>query len=206
MIYGTVPPGPGFIGGLISSGAGRGTALTIPAVGMLVYLKDAATNAILTYTYTDTSGAYFFSGIANGSYTIYPVDYQYHTIPWIDVTLSASSDSVAGISFIEHTGSHTITPYTTPVPVCCGLVTPKFGTYPNPAGNELNIYWGNEPTGKADLIITDLAGREVYKTVFNLSSHNGNSKLDLSPIKNGAYILTIKSADINYTNKLMIQR
>ncbi len=206
MIYGTVPPGPGFIGGLISSGAGRGTAMGAPAVGMLVYLKNAATNAILTYTYTDTSGAYAFSGLGNGSYTIYPVDYQYHTTPWIDLTLTTSSDSVAGISFYEHTGNNTITPYPTPVPVCCGgPITVKMGMYPNPAGNELNIYWADEPTGAVDVTITDLAGREVYKAALNMGSHSGTAQVDLSSIGNGAYLISVKSNHISYANTLMIQ-
>ena len=205
MIYGIVPPGPGFIGGLISGGAGRGTAGGTPVAGMLVYLKNATTNAIITYTYTDGTGAYSFSGIANGSYTIYPVDYKYHTIPWIDVTLSTSSETASAVSFYEHTGNHTITPYPTPVPVCCGLMTSQIGVFPDPAGNELNIFWGDEPTGNASVIITDLVGHEINNSVLNMSSHSGTAKLDLSPINNGIYVITIKAPGINYTNKLVIQ-
>ncbi len=207
MIYGTVPSGPGFIGGLISSGAGKGTSGGVPVVGMLVYLKNATTNAILTYTYTDGSGNYSFGGLANGSYTIYPVDYHYHTIPWIDVTLSASSDTAAGVGFYQHNTSGTITPYATPVPVCCGLLPETaIGLFPNPAGSDVNITWSNEPTGDVPVVISDLAGRKIYETVLNMSSHNGISNLDISSLNNGVYIITIKSNDINYTNKLVIQR
>ncbi len=115
MIYGTVPSGPGFIGGLISYGAGRNTASGVPAVGMLVYLKDAANN-ILTYTYTDVTGAYAFSGLANGSYNIYPVDYKYNTIAWLGATINSSAETFNSGDFYQHTTLHTITPYGT---VCC---------------------------------------------------------------------------------------
>ncbi|MCW3122311.1 MAG: C-terminal target protein, partial [Flavipsychrobacter sp.] len=48
MIYGTVPAGPGFIGGNVYSGAGKGTSGETLYPGMLVYLKDAITKQILT--------------------------------------------------------------------------------------------------------------------------------------------------------------
>ena len=208
MIYGTVPPGPGFIGGLISSGAGRGTAGAAPAVGMLVYLKDAVTGNILTYTYTDATGAYSFSGIANGSYIIYPVDYHYHTTPWTPVALSTTTETINSIDYYEHTLLGTITPiYTTPVPVCCGpSMGPVITMIPNPVTSDANIYWGNQPIGTASLQITDMTGREVSRSVLEMTDHNGHTKLDVSSLNNGVYIINIWSKDINYTNKLVIQR
>ncbi len=207
MIYGTVPSGPGFIGGLISSGAGRGTSGGVPVEGMLVYLKDAATNAILTYTYTDAAGAYSFSGIANGSYTIYPVDYHYSTIPWAGVTLSTSAETATGISFYQHTVHGTITPLiTTPVPVCCGPTITETGFFPNPACNEISFYWKNAPIGNVDLRITDITGREVYHFPVNVSDHTGILKLNISSLNIGIYVVSLRSKDINYMNKLTIQK
>ena len=208
MIYGTVPAGPGFIGGLISSGAGRNTAGGTPVAGMLVYLKDAASGTTLTYTYTDGTGAYSFSGIANGSYIIYPVDYRYHTTPWMSVSPSTSLETVTGIDFYQGTTSHTIIPNgTTPIPVCCGVAQePQVGMYPNPAGDEVNIWWANQKTGNANILITDITGREVYSSVFSLNAINGKNTLDISGLSNGVYIVTIKSDGINYLHKLAIQK
>ena len=204
MIYGTVPTGPGFIGGLIISGAGRGTASGVPVAGMLVYLEDTL-NHELTYTYTNTSGRYSFTGLQYGHYRVYPEDYQYHTTPWISITLSATSDSVSSANFYQNTTNHTIIPgsnlHTTPI----GSTT-KISVYPNPAINELNVNWTNEQTGKAHISITDVTGRMVYESAFDMAAASGNVQLDISNINSGIYFIAIKSESISYTNKLLIQR
>ena len=204
MIYGTVPTGPGFIGGLISTGAGRNTAGAVPAVGMLVYLKDPSNN-ILTYTYTDATGAYSFSGLANGSYNIYPVDYKYNTTAWLGATINSSAETFNSGDFYQHTTLHTITPYGT---LCCGpiVTTPSINLYPNPAMNEVNINWKNEKTGDADIIITDMTGREVYRSVLNINTASASAQLDIHSLNDGIYFITIKSGSISYTNKLAVQR
>ena len=204
MLYGTVPSGPGFIGGLISSGAGRGTSGAVPAVGMLVYLKNAAGN-ILTYTYTDATGAYSFSGIANGTYSIYPMDYHYSTIPWTTITLTSASETFNTASFYEHTTLRTITPLGT-TGILPSTLKNSFTIYPNPVINELNINWTNEKTGDATIKITDITGREVYSSVLNINTTNGNTQLDTHNFNNGIYFITIKSNNISYTNKMLIQR
>ena len=204
MLYGTVPSGPGFIGGLISSGAGRGTSGAVPAVGMLVYLKNAAGN-ILTYTYTDGTGAYSFSGIANGTYSIYPMDYHYSTTPWTTITLTSASETFNTASFYEHTTLRTITPIGT-----TGISTPtlknSFTIYPNPVINELNINWTDEKTEDATIKITDVTGREVSSSILNINATSGNAQLDTHNLNNGIYFITIKSSSVLYTNKLLIKR
>ena len=205
MIYGTVPTGPGFIGGLISSGAGKGTSGGVPVAGMLVYLKDNATNTILTYTYTDATGAYSFSGIGNGSYIVYPVDYHYHTVPWTNVTLTTSNETMNAASFYEHTTSRTITPFGL---VCrdLGTASAYLTTYPNPAGNEVTIAWGSQITGNGALVITDITGKELYNAPINLSAASGSTNINTTGLDNGIYFISIRSAGINYSNKLLIAR
>jgi len=204
MIYGTVPSGPGFIGGLISSGAGRGTASSVPVAGMLVYLEDGSGN-ILTYTYTNTSGIYSFSGLAYNNYRVYPEDYQYHTTPWISITLNATSDSVASADFYQNTTNHTIIPgnnlHTTQI-----VTTTKINVYPNPAINELNVNWENEQTGTAHISIIDMTGRTVYETGLEMAATSGNALLDISNINNGIYVILIKSDNISYKGRLLIER
>ncbi len=72
--------------------------------------------------------------------------------------------------------------------------------------NEVNISWMNEKTGSADIIIRDITGREVYKSVLNISAANANTQLDIHNLNDGIYFITIKSSSISYTNKLEIQR
>lgn len=204
MIYGTVPTGPGFIGGLVSSGAGRGTASGVPVPGMLVYLEDGAGN-ILTYTYTNSSGLYSFSGLAYGSYRIYPEAYRYYTTPWISISLSASTDSVTSADFYQNTTLHIITPgndlHTTQI-----VPATKISVYPNPAINELNVSWENEQTGKATAIITDITGRAVYKSAIEMTTASGIAQLDIQGIVSGIYFIMIKSDSITYTGKILIQQ
>jgi Secretion system C-terminal sorting domain/SdrD B-like domain/Bacterial Ig-like domain (group 2) len=202
MIYGTVPPGPGFIGGFVYAGAGKGTAGEVPVAGMIIYLKNAS-GSMLTHTYTATDGSYSFSGIANGDYTIYPEDYKYHTTPSPVITLSTSVESVEAVNFKEHTSYGTITPYdkTNVHQVTAG--TTGISIFPNPTSGELSIQWENKTTGNAEVIITDMTGREVIRTSVNISTTTGQAHIDLAGISEGVYIITIKAANINYTGRLV---
>ena len=77
MVYNTVPPGPGFISGYISTTTA--TPGFVPAPGVLVLLLDGISGSVITFTYTDASGNYSFSNIAVGNYIIYPEEFG--TIP-----------------------------------------------------------------------------------------------------------------------------
>ncbi len=138
MVYGTVPTGPGFIGGFISSGAGKNTAGDVPAVNMIVYLMDA-TRHVLTYSYTDASGNYGFSNLGYGSYIIYPEDLNYATTPSSVITLTASATSVTATNFKQHTTSKTITPNLPSVIATVNLLGSDCVLYPNPVADELSV-------------------------------------------------------------------
>ena len=204
MLSGTVPPGPGFIGGNVYSGAGRGTSGNVPAAGMLIYLKDG-TGAVLTYTFTDTTGAYSFSSLAYGDYIIYPENYSYYTTPSAIITLSAANPTATGVNFKEHTTFGTITPFD-----ITGIKTINSNAgitiFPNPANTNLVIQWQDHPMGKANLVISDMLGREVYKTAININAVNGQSQLNLASLKEGIYLITIKSDHIYFSSKLQVEK
>jgi len=204
MIYGTVPSGPGFIGGLISEGAGRGTSTLIPAVGMLVYLRDGSTNHILTHTYTDNTGAYSFSGLAAGNYIVYPENFDEYTIPSSLVTLTTAVANVTNVDFVDHTNSRLITPYSATA-VKTVTSTEGLNVYPNPTTGALNIQWANQSIGNANVVVTDVLGRVVNNSILNINAVSGQSKLDLSNLKAGIYTLSIKSDNICYTSKLQLE-
>ncbi len=201
MVYGTVPSGPGFISGNVYSGAGKGTSTAAP--GMLIYLKNTAGH-IITYTYTDASGAYSFGSLANGSYVIYPEAYKYYTT-YATVTLSPDNETVSGIDFKQHTTSGTITPIVTPsgnpVLTSSGGIT----VFPNPVVGTLNIQWTNQPTGSANITITDITGRVVYNANMDINTASGSSKIDVSGLQNGMYLIAIKYGNISYNDKIAVQ-
>ena len=203
MVYGTVPTGPGFIAGYVVSGAGRGTTGDVPAVGMLIYLKDVAGH-ILTYTYTDAAGYYSFSSLANGSYIIYPTAYQYRTTPSAIITLTTAMESYTAIDFRQRTTSRTIIPYVIPSGIPT-ISTNGFAVFPNPTSGDLNFEWNSQVAGNAEVVIADITGREVYHTTINMATANGNTHMDVKGLNNGMYILSIHSATTNYSGKLMVQ-
>ena len=202
MVYGTVPSGPGFISGYISAGAGRGTSGDVPAVGMIVYLKDASGH-ILTYTYTDGTGMYSFSSLANGTYMIYPENYAFYTTPSAVITLTSSNESITGIDFKQHNTSGTITPIdATAVQT---VAAQDFNIYPNPATGNLNIQWANKTTGNADVTITDVTGRVVIASTIKINTTSGQSQINVSDLNNGIYLISIKGESVNYNGKVMVQ-
>ena len=203
MNYGVVPSGAGFIGGLISSGAGRGTSGDIPAVHMLVYLKNATTG-IVTYTYTDATGAYSFGSLGNGSYYVYPEKLNDSTVPSAMQTLSATAEILNGINFKEFTTSKIIKPVTEGVAI--QTVPQTLTVFPNPATSSININWNEMPSGEATLTVTDMTGREVYHSAISVANASGSAHVALPGLVDGAYLLRITSAVINYTEKLTIQK
>jgi hypothetical protein len=204
MQYGTVPAGPGFISGYVVSGAGKGTAGDVPAPNMLIYLLDATTHRPITYTYTNISGGYSFSGIAYGNYIIHPEEYQYNTIESAVITLSTTSGSATAVDFRQYTTSRVIKPFVIVTTAIGAAATTGLNIYPNPTSGNLNINWTNQKAGEATLVITDMIGRAVYSTQLNLNSTTGQTSVSLNDLKTGLYMISVKSDNINYSGKLQI--
>ena len=197
MIYGLVPAGAGTISGLIVTDAGA------PAAGMLVYLMNSA-NQVLTYTYADGTGEYTFSGLADGSYFIYPEEYKYYTTESSAIPLSTADEVVTGISFKQYISRGTITQYNS-LTVSSHRSTPEINIYPNPSSGQVNIEWQQQVTGDAAFIITDVAGQEVYRSSIDINVVSGKAHFDISELKEGVYLLSIKSANINFNKKLVVE-
>ncbi len=204
MIYGTVPAGPGFIAGNVYSGAGKGTTGEAPVEGMVVYLRNTATQ-VLTYTYTTATGSYFFGDLAYGSYVIYPEEFDYYTTPSAVITLSAASPSVTGINFKQHTDNGTITPMG--ATFVQGMQRQNaISAYPNPAQNEITLQWTGLTTGAADIIITDLVGRSVLERTLEIKAATGNKIIDISGLGSGFYLLSFRSGNEHFVQKITIEK
>ncbi len=199
MAYGTVTSGPGFIGGLISAGAGRGTSGDVPAPNVLVYLKNT-TSGIITHTYTDNTGAYSFPSIANGAYIIYPEVMGFATIPSSTITLSASSETATGVNFKQYNTTKIVRPIVAGV---ANINSNEFSIAPNPASYVLNINWANTVNEAASLIITDVTGRVVVNSVIDMTS--GTTSVSLNGLNEGVYIVNINSNTANFSEKLVVK-
>ena len=188
MIYGTVPSGTGFISGFVVSGAGKGTSTEVPLPNVLVYLIDATTNNILTYTHTDLSGAYSFSGLANGTYIIYPEVYKYYTTPSAVLTLSTFTDTIIYVNFKQHTTLGTITPFLITTGINQGASIWSPSVFPNPAKDELNI---SGITGVTNYKLESVTG----VTLQDGNIEPLNNSIPMHNIIPGIYILELTSKD-----------
>jgi hypothetical protein len=200
MVYGTVPPGPGFISGYVYAGAGKGTTGDAPEPGMTIYLKNAVTGTVLTHVQTDATGLYSFGSLGYGTYIIYPESYKYYTTPSDVITISATSTSVNAVNFRKSTTFGTIKPKST------RTVTPKMEQYyivPNPTSGEVMITWPSVTSGNAVVTVTDLTGRTVYSNEFNATTGKADVELNL---ENGIYFVAVKTINYNYSTRLMIQK
>jgi uncharacterized protein YjdB len=206
MQYGVVTPGPGFISGNVMAGANKQTVTYIPSVGLKMYCIDAATGTMVQQTTTDASGNYTMSNLVVGkSYYIHPEDGGYFTTDYPSFTITTSSPTASSISFLQHTLSHTITPVGAEV-VNNRFTTASVAAYPNPTSGKLNIQWQEPTAEKASVTITDITGRDVFKSSIDMNQGSGVNQLDLSGLTTGLYMINIKSAAINYNSKIQVQK
>ena len=205
MNYGTVTTGPGFIGGNVTMGADRATTAGIPAVNMLIFCVNTTTAALMQQTHTDATGAYHFSNLPVGAtYTIYPEAINYVTTPYTSMSLTTGSPS-NGISFIQHTVSKTITPvpeYTKPIID----VTPSVVVFPNPTSGKLTILYQGNTACNGSVNVTDITGRQVLSANFSMNNGSGTKNIDLTDLNAGLYIISVKADNINYTNKIQLEK
>ncbi len=206
MGYGTVSGGPGFVAGNVTTGANKGTADAIPAVGMYVFCVNAGTGAVLQQAITNSAGNYSFTGLPVGvPLTIYPEDMSYTTTPYPTITLTSAASSVTAANFKQSTLYRTIVPITSSV----GTVATTHGllsVYPNPATNAVTVQWANlTTTGVANITITDVTGRVVLTASADMNQPTGQQKLNIGQLAKGLYVLHVRGNDLNVTRKLEVE-
>jgi hypothetical protein len=203
MMGGTPPAGTGFISGNVTTGANRGTTGGIPVAGLKMYLLDAMSTLLLS-TRTDASGNYTFGSLPAGSYTVFPDSLNYLTTPYSGITLTSSAPSMSAAGFIQHTLSHTITPIGT-FEKNINATDASVIAFPNPSNGKLHVAWSESASETAGISVTDITGRGVYHASIELTKGNGMKMIDLSNLADGLYLINIKSANVNYNNKLQIE-
>jgi hypothetical protein len=205
MAYGTGTTGPGFIGGSVTAGANKGTAEGDPVVNQLVYCINDATGAILQQTYTNSLGQYSFSNLPTGAtYKVYPELMSFTTTPYPTISLTSSSSSVTAASFRKNTLPKTITPITSGVAEV-NANNAGISVYPNPANGAVNVSWNVAITGTATITVSDVTGRIVLSTTADMTSANGTTKVDVSTLYAGMYLISVKNNGVNYNTKVSIQ-
>jgi hypothetical protein len=190
---GTPTSGPGFVGGNISAGAGKGTGTGIE--GMLVYLRGS-NNQLIALTVTDADGDYSFSNIATGTYSVYPEAINYNTTPFNTINVTSGQAHIGAIDF-EQTSDEIKPKNTTGIT----KVTEKDGLkiYPNPAKNSVSIE--NQNGLFNDVKIMNAVGQLIKE----VSLKNGINKVDVSEMNAGIYYLLISGSEGSRSMKFVKQ-
>ncbi|KAA5533216.1 PKD domain-containing protein [Taibaiella lutea] len=193
MQSGTVTSGPGFIGGNISAGAGKGTGTGVE--GMLVYLRGN-NNQLIALAFTNAEGDYSFSNIPTGTYSVYPEAINYATTPYNTINVTASQAHVSAIDF-EQTNDEIKPKNTTGIT----KVSEKDGLkiYPNPAKNSFTIDNQNGLFNEVKIM------NAVGQLIKEISLKNGINKVDVSEMNAGIYYLLISGNDSSRSMKLVKQ-
>ncbi len=205
MMTGTSTSGPGFISGNVLTGANRGTSGSIPVVGlhMVALNTSGSTATVAQMTYTDGSGNYTFSNLPTGTYTVFPDSINFITTPYTNIVLTSGAPTYSTAAFTQHTIAKTITPGVESIKNLSAVASVV--AFPNPTNGRLNIMWNEKATENASVVISDITGREVYITTLTLTDGNGISPVDLSSLNNGLYVISIKTATLNYDGKIEIR-
>jgi hypothetical protein len=86
-----------------------------------------------------------------------------------------------------------------------GQTTASFRLFPNPSSGSLSISWEDQIVGNAVIALSDVTGREVKRLMISNSGTTGTQQIDLSELKDGIYLVTIKSESVHYNSKIFIQ-
>jgi hypothetical protein len=192
--YGTVTSGPGFIGGLISAGANKGTGAGIPNMTVLLL---SSTGTPVASTTTDANGNYSFSNLAPATYKVHPEDAGFTTTE-ATATIVSGSPTVNGINFSRSISGKTITPSAVGI---TNISKQAFVVYPNPTIDIVTVEWNSDIANNASIIITDIAG----KTINSTNGTNGKAVINIIGAPKGLYFMTIKAGNEATTQKLIVQ-
>lgn len=197
----TTSPGPGFIGGDVTTGANKGTADGDPVPGLLVVCVNDATGAVVQHTYTDATGAYEFTNLALGTYRIHPEFINYATVAYPAVTLSAASTSMTAASFRKNTLSKTITPILVSVKEVANPQNVMVTVHPNPAHNQFTLTVDGQVAANVTAYLCDITGK-VLQTI---PTTTATTTIDVSGLPMGLYLLRYTDGSNNKTIKISIQ-
>ena len=82
------------------------------------------------------------------------------------------------------------------------IVRPSFAVYPNPSNGMVSLYIDEVNSNSTSIIVQDMFG----KTVLSTSVEVGLSRLNLSNLSAGVYMVTLEDNGSRSTEKLVIQK
>lgn len=199
---GTNPGGPGFIGGLISQGAGK-NGPGDPMEGMSVMIMDA-NGMPVTHTLSHEDGTYELSGLAYGTYTVI-VDFWGKTSQTHTITLSEANPRMEKADFnVNEDFIEAVSPTTS----MSGLIDMNsLSLYPNPANQKTTLELSLLQSSELTISVSDLSGKQVRSVQVEAAAGTQKIKIQTNDLPEGLYLLNIRSGnEFLITQKLMISR
>jgi len=163
--------------------------------------RTKSSGNVIAYTTTDDNGDFAFFNIPDGDYTVevdipgIPHD-SYHNVTVTGGELIMNLDYLVGEEYIYAQNGPNIVPSVSDN-------QEKIVLYPNPCNGSLYIKNEKSEDLTLQVEIYNLAGICLYSESIDISS--SISKLDVSSLKEGLYIIKIKGNTIHYHQKLMIK-
>lgn len=169
-----------------------------PLAGVSVYLRDTQTGEILAYTATDETGAFAFTELLEGTYTL-AVDYQ--GMPMQENTVAVRNNQ-------ETTILATVTDKITVAieeEVITGLndkdSPTSISVFPNPVTNSFVVQTSDLEWVGGIIRLQNILGHTVYQGVVQSTT----SLVDVTQLHAGVYLLTVEGAEVVVTHKIVKQ-
>ncbi len=189
LLQGTTLSGPGFIGGLVTQGANKGTAVGDPIANLTIYLRNAA-GAPVASTITNANGSYGFSNLPIGSYSVYPDAITFTTTPSANLIVTATTTQLTGNNFKYEPVQKKIHPVSQSV---VNTTVGEVSVFPNPAKDMLTIQFAQAPEKGAVIRLLNLNGQVVHS-----ESATATMQLNVSGLAAGTYLLQVPGANTTY--------
>lgn len=201
MQQGTVTSGPGFIGGNVTMGANKGTAIGDPVADLLVFLRDAAGNPV-GMTYTDAAGNYSFSNLPVGNYSVWPEAMNYTTTPYTSIVVNNTQTTINNV-FFKQTEDLEIKPIPTSADLTPGIDV-RNRIFPNPAHGRLYLASG---TKAASLRVRVVNMTGVTVAAYDLGPVEARAvrSIQVDQLPAGLYLIRAEAGQNQWTEKIQIK-
>lgn len=184
LVSGTNPGGSGFIGGLVSQGANKAGD---PLSDINIMVLDDLGNPV-AYTYSDNTGSFQISNLANGTYTVYP-EVQGRTTTPIDVVITNQNIGTNDIRVEVNSTTVEATIVTGIKPI---VDNNSVQLYPNPVQNELHVEWNTLESKPVTYRVMDITGK-VLESFPGISGTH--LIINTSNYQSGIYFLSVQTGE-----------
>lgn len=129
------------------------------------------------------------------------------TISYERTYLTIDPQPLKGVSYYrlkqtDFDGKYT---YSETVAVKFGNRSGAFELFPNPAGDKVSVIFNETVREDRTLRITDMSGREVFRTRFGIADAVSSYTADVSGLSKGVYFVSLESEQGVTTQRLLLQ-